>query len=40
MNYASSRMNQVISMRIVPVKVRIKGSQGVVKTWIMLGNCS
>ena len=33
-------MNQVISMCIVPVKVRIKGSQGAVKTWAMLDNCS
>ena len=33
-------MNQVISMCIVPVKVRIKGSQGAVKTCAMLDNCS
>ena len=39
-NCTSSRMNQVISMCVVPVKVRIKGSQGVVTTWAMLDNCS
>ena len=39
-NCGSSRMNQVISMCIVPVKVRIKGSQGAVKTCAMLDNCS
>ena len=39
-NCASSRMNLVISMCVVPVKVRIKGSQGAVKRWAMLDNCS
>ena len=39
-NCASSRMNQVISICAVPVKVKIKGSQGAVKTWAMLHNCS
>ena len=33
-------MNLVISMCVVPVKVRIKGSQGAVKRWAMLDNCS
>ena len=40
MNCASSRMSQVMSMCVVPVKMKIKGSQGVVKTWAMLDNCS
>ena len=39
-NCASSRMNLVISMCVVPVKVKIKGSQGAVKRWAMLDNCS
>ena len=39
-NCVSSRMNQVISMCIVPVKVRIKGSQAAVNTCAMLDNCS
>ena len=39
-NCTSSRMNQVISICVVPVKVRINRSQGVVTTWAMLDNCS
>ena len=39
-NCASSRMNQVMSMCVALVKMNIKGSQGVVKTWAMLDNFS
>ena len=39
-NCASSRMNQVMSMCVALVKMKIKGSQGVVKTWAMLDNFS
>ena len=34
------KMNQVISMCVVPVKVRSKISNTVVRTWAMLDNCS
>ena len=39
-NCASPKVNQIISMCVVPVKVRLKGSGSVVETWAMLDNCS
>ena len=36
---ASTRMNQVINMCVVPVKVRSKILNTEVKTWDMLNNC-
>ena len=38
--YASTKMNQVISMYVVPLKVRSKISNIEVRTWAMLNNCS
>ena len=37
---ASTKMNQVISISVVPVKVRSKLSNTEVRTWAMLDNCS
>ena len=39
-NCASLKVNQIISMCVVPVQVRLKGSGSVVETWAMLDNCS
>ena len=38
--YASTKMNQVISMYVVPLKVRSKILNIEVRTWAMLNNCS
>ena len=37
---ASTKMNQIISMCVVPVKFRSKISNAEVRTWAMLDNCS
>ena len=37
---ASTKMNRVISMCVVPVKVRSKLSSTEVRTWALLDNCS
>ena len=38
--FASTKMNQIISMYVVLVKFRSKTSNTEVRTWAMLDNCS